>query len=195
MFSFTKKTAEPIAAAAPLPPAKPTQLELARSALASAEQALATARSKDTEARRQLAALNAQPPAATVESQVAIEAQRNALRSVLDQVRREASDADALVGLRRSELTATLERATQARAQLTYRQKHLDERRLLLDRMLTARPALEALASDATWRTLPTIYQAATTILTTIASLAQDVQLYTEDVRKLQAQVGEWGEV
>lgn len=195
MLQFRKQPIVAIPAEPIAPPAKPTQLELARTALASAEQALAMARSKDMEARRQLTALNAQPPAATVADQVTIEAQCNALRSVLDQVRREASDQDALIGLRRSELTATIERATQARAQLAYRQKHLDERRIVLDRMLTARPAVEAIIDDSTWRVAPSVYAAANTILSTIASLAQDVQLYQSDVTKLQAQVAFWGEL
>ena len=195
MLSFRKQpivavSAEPIA-----PPAKPTQLELARSALASAQQAAATARSKFDEAYRQLKALKAQPPAATVEGQVTIESQRNALQSVIDYVRREIGDQDALVELRLSELTATIERATQAQSQLAYRRKHLDERRLLLDRMLTARPALEALIGDETWRVFPSVYQAAQSILQTIASLAQDVQLYGQDVLKLQSEVAFWGDV
>ena len=195
MLQFRKQPIVAIPVEPIAPPAKPTQVMLARTALASAQQAAATARSKFDEAYRQLKALKAQPPAATVEGQVTIESQRNALQSVIDYVWREIGDQDALVELRLSELASTIERATQARAQLAYRQKHLDERRLLLDRMLTARPALEALIGDETWRTLPTIYQAANTILTTIASLAQDVQLYSEDVRKLQLQADEWGAV
>lgn len=195
MLQFRKQpivavSAEPIA-----PPAKPTQVMLARTALASAEQALAMARSKDTEAFQQLKALKALPPADTVQDQVTIESQCNALLSVRDRVAREISDAAALAELRRSELESTIERATQAQTQLAYRQKHLDERRIVLDRMLTARPAVEAIIDDSTWRVAPSVYAAANTILSTIASLAQDVQLYQADVTKLQAQVAFWGEL
>lgn len=195
MLQFRKQPIVAIPAEPIAPPKPPTQIELARAALASAEQALARARSKDAEAFHQLKALKALPPADTVQDQVTIESQRNALLSVRDRVAREISDAAALAELRLSELASTIERATQARAQLAYRQKHLDERRLLLDRMVTARPALEALIGDETWRVFPSVYQAAQSILQTIASLAQDVQLYGQDVLKLQSEVAFWGDV
>lgn len=195
MLQFRKQPivaipAEPIAQSKP-----PTQVELAGGYLALAEAALATARSKYDEATRQLATLKALPPTATLAEQVAVESQRNGLQAARESLSREVKDAMGLVELRKSEWESTCERAKAARSQLQSRQKLLDERRTLFVRLQTARPALEAIIDDSTWRVAPSVYTSAQSILQTISSLGQDVSIYAEAVTKLQAEVAFWGDV
>lgn len=171
-----------------------TEIQRARAALAAAEQAYEVTQQKAAEVKSRLAAYDATPPAKDVHGQVAIEVDRAALEAVRESTRRELSDRSALVNLRRSELETTIDRARHARAQLEYRQQHLNERRSLLVRTQAACRLVEPLRETAVWRAFPELARAADTIINTASTIQQEIGRLTPEVEQLQSNADHWGE-